>query len=181
MDGVRVAGIGVHEDELADVVQQRGDDQAVAVGVADLAREQLGGGARPERVQAEAVGRRVPDGAALEEVEGANALGELLHGLGREDADGVDDVLDPRGAARRQLVGEPHDGDDERDVGLDGLDDLGERDAVAADEREQAVARLGERRERLERLERGGQAAAVAFAGRTCSSAPDGGGGCRSR
>ena len=139
----------MHQDELADVVQQRGDDQAVAVGVADLAREQLGGRAGAERVQAEAVGRGVPDRAALEEVEGAHALGELLHGLGREDPDGVDDVLDAGGAARRQLVGDAHDGDDERDVGLDGLDDLGERHAVPADEREQAVARLGERRERL--------------------------------
>ena len=118
-----------------------------------------------ECVQAEAVGRRVPDGAALEEVEGADALGELLHGLGGEDADGVDDVLDAGGAAGRHLVGETHHGDDEGDVGLHGLDDLGERDAVAADEGEQAVARLGERRERLERLERSGQAPSVTFAG----------------
>ena len=140
------------------------DDQAVAVGVADLAGEQLGRRARAERVQAEAVGRGVPDRAALEEVEGAYALGQLLHGLGREDADGVDDVLDARDAARRDVVGDAHDGDDERDVGLDGLDDLGERHAVAADEREQAVARLGEGREALECLECGGQTAAVALA-----------------
>ena len=33
-------------------------------------------------------------------------------------------------AARRHLVGETHDGDDQRDVGLDGLDDLGERNAL---------------------------------------------------
>ena len=87
-------------------MEQRGDDQAVAVGVADLAREQLGGRAGRERVQAEAVGHRVPDGAALEEVEGADALGELLHGLGAEDPDGVDDVLDLRDAARRDVVGD---------------------------------------------------------------------------
>ena len=70
----------------------------------------------------------------------------------------------------------PHDGDDEGDVGLDGLDDLGERHAVSADEGEQPVARLGERREAFERLERGGQPAAVALAwsdaarGRRCGS-----------
>ena len=83
---------------------------------------------------------------------------------GREDADGVDDVLDASAAARRHVVGEAHHGDDKRDVGLDGLDDLGERHAVAADEGEQAVARLGERRKAFECLECRGQAAAMAFA-----------------
>ena len=164
VDGLGIARVGVHEDELADVVQERGDDQAVAVGVADLVGEQLGRGTRREGVQAEAIGRGVPDGAALEEVEGAHALGELLDGLGREDPHRVDDVLDPGDAARRNVVGHAHDGDDERDVGLDGLDDLGERNAVTADEREQAVARLGERRESLERLKRRGQTATVALA-----------------
>ena len=45
---------------------------------------------------------------------------------------------------------------------------------MAADEREQAVARLGERREALEGLECGGQAAAVALAVADRSSAADG-------
>ena len=169
---VRIAGVGVHQHELADVVQQRGDDQAVAIGIADLAGEQFGGRAGREGVQAEAVGRRVPDRAALEEVERAHALGELLHCLGREDPHGVDDVLDPRDAARRHVVGDAHHRDDERDVGLDGLDDLGERHAVAADEGEQPVARLGERREALERLERRGQTAAVALTRPSQARAP---------
>jgi hypothetical protein len=102
-------------------------------------------------VQAEAVGHRVPDGAALEEVECSNPLGELLHGLGAEDANGVDDVLDLGGATGGNVVGEAHDGDGQRDVGLDGLDDLGDRNPVTSDQCEQPVAGLGERREPLER------------------------------
>ena len=54
--------------------------------------------------------------AALEEVERANALGELLDRLGAEDANRVDDVVDLGGAARRHVVGEAHDGDGKRDV-----------------------------------------------------------------
>ena len=80
---LRVAGVGVHQDELADVVQERGDHQAVAVLVADLGGEALGGALRGDAVQAEALRRGLPDGRALEEVEGAGARGDGLHGLGR--------------------------------------------------------------------------------------------------
>src|SRR3954467_12316495 len=38
-----IAGVGVHQDELADVVQQRGDHQAVAVLVAGLGGQAVGG------------------------------------------------------------------------------------------------------------------------------------------
>ena len=71
VDLLRVARVGVHQDELADVVQQRGDHQAVAVLVADLGGEALGGALGGDAVQAEALGRGLPDGRALEEVEGA--------------------------------------------------------------------------------------------------------------
>ncbi len=158
-----VAGVGVHQDELADVVQQRGDHQAVAVLVADLGREAVGGALRGDAVQAEALGRGVPDGRALEEVEGARAGGERLDGLGREQLDGLDDRLDAAAGAALDLVGEAQDGDHERDVGLDGGDDLAGRDALGGHEAQQAVARLGERGEGLERLERGRQATAMAL------------------
>ncbi len=42
-------------------------------------------------------------------------------------------------------------------------DDVAGRDALLAHDAQQAVARLGERRERLERLERGRQTMAVAL------------------
>ena len=101
---------------------------------------------------------------ALEEVEGAGAGGERLDGLGREELDGLDDGLDLAAGLALDLVGQAQDGDHQRDVGLDGGDDLaGARRAPGVDEAQEAVAGLGERRERLERLEGGGQAAAVAL------------------
>src|SRR5919202_1761764 len=67
----RVAGVGVHQDELADVVQQRGDHEPVAMLVAGLGGEAVGGALRRDAVQAEALRRGVPHGRALEEVERA--------------------------------------------------------------------------------------------------------------
>ena len=163
VDLARVAGVGVHQDELADVVQERGDHQAVAVLVAGLGGETVGSALRGDAVQAEALRSGVPDGRALEEVIGARAGGERLDGLGREELDGLDDALDATARAALDLVGEAERGDDERDVGLDGADDLADGDALLADEAEQTIARLGESREGLERLERRRQPAAVAL------------------
>ena len=100
-----VAGVGVHQHELADVVQQARDGQPVAVLVADLGGEPVGGVLGGERVQAEALGRGVPDARALEEVEGAHARGERLHGLRGEQLDGADDGVDAcRGRAWARLA-----------------------------------------------------------------------------
>ncbi len=159
----RVAGVGVHQHELADVVQQRGDHQAVAVLVAGLGGEAVGGALGGDAVQAEALGRGVPDGRALEEVEGASARREGLDGLRREQLDGLHDGLDLAAGLALDLVAQAQDADDQGDVGLDGGDDLAGRDALLADDAQQAVARLSERGERLERLERGRQTTAVAL------------------
>ena len=64
------------------------------------------------------------------------------------------------------VVGEPQHRDHERDVGLDRLDDVARRRPLLGDEREHAVARLGQRREQLERLEGRGQALAVTLVAR---------------
>ena len=114
----------MHEHELADVVQQRGDHQAVAVLVAGLAGEAVGGALGGDAVQAEALRGAVPDRGALEEVEGAGAAGERLNGFGRQELDGLHDRLDAAAAALVELVGHPQDGDDEGDVGLDRGDDV---------------------------------------------------------
>ena len=157
-----VAGVGVQQHELADVVQQARDGQPVAVLVADLGGEPVGGVLGGERVQAEALGRGVPDAGALEEVEGAHAVGDRVHGLRAQQLDGADGGVDLAVRALR-AVGEPQHGDDQRDVGLDGGDDVGGRDVVLGDDREQPVAGLGQRGERLERLEGQRQATAVAL------------------
>ena len=62
-----------------------------------------------------------------------------------------------------RAVGDAQHGDGQRDVGLDGLDDVAGRGALLAQEAQKPVARLGQRREGLEGLEGGGQPAAVAF------------------
>ena len=68
-------------------------------------------------------------------------------------------------------VGEPQDGDHERDVGLDRADDLAHRRAVLGDQRQQAVARLRQRREHLERLEGGREALPVTLVVRAADDA----------
>ena len=94
VDLLRIAGVGVHEDELADVVQQRGDHQAVAVLVAGLGGEAVGRALRGHAVQAEALGRDVPHRGALEEVEGPRAGGEAWTASGESSSTALDDGLD---------------------------------------------------------------------------------------
>ena len=158
-----IARVGVHEHELADVVQQRGDHDPVAVVVTDLGGQAVGGALGGDAVQAEALGSRVPGRGALEEVEGPGARGERLDGLGREQLDGRDDGLHLAAALALDLVAEAQHGDDERDVALDGRDHVARGDALLLDDAQQPVARLGERRECFKRFEGGGQPAAVAL------------------
>ena len=184
VDLLRVARVGVHEHELADVVQQGGDEQAVAVRVAGGRGEAVGGALDGDGVQAEALGSGVPGLAALEELERLGVGREALDGLRREHLDGADDRLDLAAARGVEAVGQAHDGDDERDVGLDRADDVAGGRLVLGDQRQQAVARLGERREDLEGLERSGQSLAVTLITRTADdgvrrvaagAGPDGG------
>jgi hypothetical protein len=171
VDLLGVARVGVHEHELADVVQQRGDQQAVAMRVAGLGGEAVRGALDGDGVEAEALRGGVPGLAALEELEGLGVGGELLHGLGREHLDGGDDGVDLAALGALEAVGEPQDGDHERDVGLDRADDLAHRRALLGDQRQQAVARLREGREDLERLERRGQTLAVTLVVRAADHA----------
>src|SRR5215213_670566 len=159
----RVAGVGVSQDELADVVQQRGDEELVAVLVLHLARETVGGGLGGHGVESEALRHQVPARRALEEVEGGGASGERLDALRRENLDRLGDARDLALLALRGAVPDPEYGDHERDVGLDGLHDLADRRAILADYPKNAVARLGQSRERLERLEGSREPAPVAF------------------
>ena len=123
----------------------------------------VGGALDGDGVQAEALRGGVPGLAALEELECLGVGRQALDGLGRQDLDRVDDRLDLTALGRVETVGEPEDGDHERDVGLDGAHHVAGRRALLGHQREQAVARLGERREHLQRLEGGRQALAVAL------------------
>ena len=110
VDLTRIAGVGVDEDQLADVVQQRGDHQPVAGLVAELAGEPVGGALGGDGVQPEALGHALPHGGALEEVERAGPAGDRMDGAGRQHLDALDGALDAaarcvpssgwRGAAR---------------------------------------------------------------------------------
>jgi hypothetical protein len=161
VDLLGVARVGVHEHELADVVQQRGDQQPVAMLVAGRGGQAIGGPLDGDGVEAEALGRGVPLLAALEELERLGVGGELVDRLGREHLDRADHRVHLAAARRVEPVGDPHDRDHERDVGLDRPHHVADRRALLGDQSEQAVARLGERREDLQRLERGRQALAV--------------------
>jgi hypothetical protein len=162
----RVAGVRVHEHELPDVVQQRGDEQAVPVRVGGRGREPVGRALDRDGVQPEALRRRVPSLAAFEELERRRVRGQGLHRLGRQHLDGVDDRLDLPAPRRVEPVREPQHRDHERDVGLDRAHDLPGRGLLFGDQLEQPVARLGERREHLERLERGREPLPVALVAR---------------
>ena len=178
VDLAGIAGVGVHEDELADVVQQRGDHQAVAVLVAGLGGEAVGGALRGDAVQAEALGRGVPARTSARRSRRCAARAASAWTASGESSSTASTTDSTRPRVRAlDLVGEAQDGDDERDVGLDGGDDVAGRDALGRDQAQQAVARLGERRERLERLEGGRQAAAVALVVAALGAGGLGGGG----
>ena len=161
----RVGGIGMEEDQLSDVVQQRRGEQLVALGVVDLTGQTVGGGLGGHRVQAEALGSDVPARRALEEVEGAGPTGQLLDARPCEQLDGLGDARHLAPPLGRVPVRHPQGGRDEGDVRLHRGDDVAGGGAVLAHQAHDPVARLGERRERLERLEGGGQAAAMALVG----------------
>ncbi len=164
VDLLGVAGVGVDEHELADVVQQRGDEQLVALLEADLARKPLGRPLGGDGVQAEALRRGIPAGDALEEVECRRAGGERLDARRRDaprrraarSRSSASWQRWVRFAIRKTAITERH-------VRLDRGYDVARGGVVLADEPQDAVARLGERGKGLERFEGGRQPSAVAL------------------
>ena len=163
VDLARVARVGVHEDELADVVQQGGDEQAVAVRVVGLGGEAVGGALDGDGVQAEALGGGVPGLAALEELEDLGGGGEALRrprATGprrRRRCDSTRPALLPPTWLPRRRTAMTRATSDSMAATTSPV-----RGALLGDEGEDAVAGLGEGREALQRLEGGGQPLAVA-------------------
>ena len=133
----RVARVGVHEHELADVVQQRGDHQAVAVLVADLGGEAVGGALGGDaRAGGSARARRPRRARARRSRRCAARLARRLDGLGREHLDGARRPISTRPRRRPSTwLARRSTAIDERDVGLDGGDHVAGRDALLGDQR----------------------------------------------
>ena len=122
VDLLRIARVGVHQHELADVVQQRGDEQAVAVRVAGrrrragrrrAGRRRRGGGSAPGAAS------HVLPRSKNSKVSAAATRPWTASGESTSTAATMLSTWPRRGAV--DAVGEPQHGDDQRDVGLDGL------------------------------------------------------------
>src|SRR4051812_50140430 len=114
-------------------------------------------------MKTEALGRTVPAGGALEEVERGRTRRERLDAVGGKDLHGLGHARDLALLARAGAIGHTEHGDDQRHVGLDRSHHLAGGSALLADDAQNAVARLGERRIGLERLEGSGEPTAVAL------------------
>ncbi len=159
----RITGVGVHEHKLADVVQERGDQQAVTRLIADLAGEAVRRPLRGDGVEAEALGDPLPDGGALEEIKRPRPAGNCVYGARREQLDPADRALNASAVGSVDVVGEAEHGDRKRDIGLDRRDYLGSRRLSRLEQTQHAGAGLRQHRERLECLERCRQPPPVTF------------------
>jgi hypothetical protein len=104
LDLLQIARIGLYENELADVVQQRGGRKPVTRVVLQLSREAVTRKPRGARVQPKTVGNLLPDRGALEEVESLGPVGDRMNRPGREDLDRTGHAFDLPAVAPRQMV-----------------------------------------------------------------------------
>jgi hypothetical protein len=112
-----VAGMQPGHDPPADVVQERGQGELVALANLDQLPDAIRGALDGERVQAELLGAQRQPLVLLEEVMGRGALNRLLDPLGAEHLHRLAYASHPLGAGNR--VGGPDHGDRQADVGLD--------------------------------------------------------------
>ncbi|CAA9480117.1 MAG: hypothetical protein AVDCRST_MAG45-108 [uncultured Solirubrobacterales bacterium] len=115
---LRVPRVGLQEHEFAHVVHERSGADDVAIGV-NLACDAVSGPLDSDRMNAEVLGRRTPNGGALEEIEHVDSLGERLDGHGAEYLDCVPKACHLSFMQAWPLVSQAQDGDRERGVGLD--------------------------------------------------------------
>ena len=161
MDLRGIAGVGVQQHQLADVVQQARGGQAVAVLEADLGGDPVG-----RVLRGESACRRKRSGAASHTLERSKKSNVRRRVASACTVCGVSSstaatTVSTRPRPPLDLVGQAQHGDEQRDVGLDRGDHVGGRHVVLGDDRQQPVARLGQGGKRLERFEGHRQAAAV--------------------
>ena len=140
------------DDQTADVVQERGDRELVAVRPADRAADLVGGVLGGEGVDAEALGAQLPAAVGLEEVEDRRGAGDRQHAGGLQHVDGLGIAADAAGGGAA-AVGEAQHGDREADVRLDRLDQLADAGGLRGGRLHHPRAGLDQDRESLDRLE----------------------------
>ena len=113
-------------------------------------------------MQPEALRGRIPHARALEEFERTYPSSQRLHDLWAEQLHGAHNGVDTYARVLR-LVGDTQHGDDQRDVRLHRSHDVGGGHVILGDHRQQAVARLGERRKGLQCFEGHRQAPAMSL------------------
>ena len=155
----QVAGVKAVDDEPADVVEERGDRELVAIREADRAADHVGGVLGGEGVDPEPLRAQVAATVDLEEVEDSGRPGDRQHPGRLEDFDRLDDA---RGATRRRAaaIRRTEDGDRQGDVGLDRFDQVAGPRGLRGRGLHDPRLGLGQDREALYGLECGCQACA---------------------
>jgi hypothetical protein len=148
-----VPGVQASEDRTADVVQDGGEGDLVAISDAAHLGDSVGGRLHVQSVQAEAVGSQGEPAVPVEDVVGGRRAQDRLHGTGPEALDAVGDAADA--SAALQLAGGTNDRAGQADIGFDHARDLVRRRS-AVDLLESLVAPLLKRRLTLSLVERGG-------------------------
>ena len=148
--------VELRQHELADVVDERGDRELVALRQPRDLADALGADPHRDRVAAEALAALRGGARGPEHVVGLDRLGQRAHALDLSDSTAS---RTPPGAAGRPgaVVGGAHDRDRQRRVGLDRVGELARGDRLAVAEPEQTTPGLEERGQAADRVERVGQ------------------------
>lgn len=170
-----IARVEAGQHRAADVVQDRGEGELVAVADARGLGDPVGAPLHRECVQAEAVGLQGESPVAIEDVVGGGGAKHSLDRAGPEALDRVRDAADPRAAL--ELPGGADDRAGEPDICLDHRGDVVRRGAPR-DQLESLVTGLEQGRLALGLVKGGGENAPAALPSRSRSFRAAAG-GCR--
>ena len=122
VEALGIAGMEARQHRPADVVEDRGEGELVAVADAAQLGDPVGGPLHVEGVEAETVGGEGEAAVPIEDVVGGSRAQDRLDRTGAEPLDPVRDAADAPPAL--ELAGRPDDRAGEADVGLDHGGDL---------------------------------------------------------